>query len=153
VIGTTEKSTASTWTDDRVELLKQLWRTGGSASQIAQELGGVTRNSVIGKAHRLGLEGRKQNPSRNPLLILAKKARIMVTKPDNPAPLPSTTLTQPSGELVPFMKANSTTCRSVEGYGEDSQGRALAMFCPGPKGSEASFCDYHQALYYQKASR
>jgi GcrA cell cycle regulator len=46
------------WNDERVELLKKLWGEGLSASQIAGRLGGVTRNAVIGKVHRLGLSGR-----------------------------------------------------------------------------------------------
>ena len=46
------------WTDERVEMLRELWAKGLSASQIAVQLGGVTRNAVIGKAHRLGLESR-----------------------------------------------------------------------------------------------
>lgn len=51
------------WTDERVTLLKKLWLEGLSASQIAKQLGGVTRNAVIGKVHRLGLSGRA-TPSR-----------------------------------------------------------------------------------------
>ncbi|ODT89075.1 GcrA family cell cycle regulator [Phenylobacterium sp. SCN 70-31] len=48
-----------TWTDDRVETLRKLWKDGASASQIARDLGaGITRNAVIGKIHRLGLSGR-----------------------------------------------------------------------------------------------
>ncbi|MGB0411116.1 MAG: GcrA family cell cycle regulator [Pikeienuella sp.] len=46
------------WTDDRVEKLKAMWGEGQSASQIAKTLGGVTRNAVIGKVHRLGLSNR-----------------------------------------------------------------------------------------------
>jgi GcrA cell cycle regulator len=46
------------WTDERVETLKRMWGEGQSASQIAKELGGVTRNAVIGKVHRLGLSNR-----------------------------------------------------------------------------------------------
>ena len=46
------------WTDERVDLLKKMWGEGQSASQIAKELGGVTRNAVIGKVHRLGLSNR-----------------------------------------------------------------------------------------------
>ena len=46
------------WTDERVEALKVMWSEGKSASQIAKELGGVTRNAVIGKVHRLGLSNR-----------------------------------------------------------------------------------------------
>lgn len=47
----------SDWTDERVDLLKKLWADGQSCSYIAMELGGVTRNAVIGKVHRLGLGG------------------------------------------------------------------------------------------------
>ena len=46
------------WTDERIERLKKMWSQGATASQIADELGGVSRNAVIGKAHRLGLEQR-----------------------------------------------------------------------------------------------
>src|SRR5258706_12598398 len=53
--------TVLTWTDDRVEQLKKLWDSGLSASQIAAELGNVTRNAVIGKVHRLCLSGRPKS--------------------------------------------------------------------------------------------
>jgi GcrA cell cycle regulator len=46
------------WTDERIEQLKKMWANGATASQIADELGGVSRNAVIGKAHRLGLDAR-----------------------------------------------------------------------------------------------
>ena len=46
------------WTEERIEHLKKMWHDGATASQIADELGGVSRNAVIGKAHRLGLEQR-----------------------------------------------------------------------------------------------
>ena len=46
------------WTDERIDQLKKLWSDGATASQIADELGGVSRNAVIGKAHRLGLDAR-----------------------------------------------------------------------------------------------
>ena len=52
------------WTDEKVELLRQLWLDGRSASQISAALGqGLTRNAVIGKVHRLGLAGRAKTPS------------------------------------------------------------------------------------------
>lgn len=56
-------SEAGAWTEERVELLKKLWNDGLSASQIAGELGSVTRNAVIGKVHRLGLSGRAKSPA------------------------------------------------------------------------------------------
>ncbi len=67
------------WTDDRVEKLKKLWGEGQSASQIAKELGGVTRNAVIGKVHRLGLSNR--NTGAAPKAAAETKAK--------PAPKPA----------------------------------------------------------------
>jgi len=59
------------WTDERIETLRRLWAEGLSASQIATTLGGVSRNAVIGKIHRLGLSGRvkttKARPARSGL--------------------------------------------------------------------------------------
>ena len=46
------------WTEERIERLKSMWHEGATASEIADKLGGVSRNAVIGKAHRLGLEAR-----------------------------------------------------------------------------------------------
>lgn len=54
----------TTWTEERIERLKTLWSEGLSASQIASQLGGVTRNAVIGKVHRLGLSGRQRTSVR-----------------------------------------------------------------------------------------
>ncbi|EIZ80772.1 GcrA cell cycle regulator [Novosphingobium sp. Rr 2-17] len=74
------------WTDERIEKLTKMWEGGSTASQIADELGGVSRNAVIGKAHRLGLKARpspvkpNEKPARAPVPV-AKKPR-----PDTPAP-------------------------------------------------------------------
>lgn len=69
------------WTNERVELLKKLWGDGLSASQIAGELGGVTRNAVIGKVHRLGLSGRAKSSSSS-----AKPRRPRTAAPGTAAP-------------------------------------------------------------------
>src|SRR3954467_15102818 len=73
------------WTDERVELLKKLWQDGLSASQIAKQLGGVTRNAVIGKVHRLGLSGRAapSNPAR-PAFKAPRPARPVTSAPSAP---------------------------------------------------------------------
>jgi len=62
------------WTDERVELLKKLWAEGLSARQIADQLGGVTRNAVIGKVHRLGLSGRATTS--RPKTMRPRKKRV-----------------------------------------------------------------------------
>jgi GcrA cell cycle regulator len=68
------------WTDERVETLKKMWSDGQSASQIAKELGGVTRNAVIGKVHRLGLSNRvgagAEMPAATPASASASAARV-----------------------------------------------------------------------------
>ncbi|NOE18805.1 GcrA cell cycle regulator [Ruegeria atlantica] len=87
------------WTDERVELLKKMWGEGQSASQIAKELGGVTRNAVIGKVHRLGLSNRtagaspakvepKEKPAPAPKAE-AKPKPAPKTEPARPAPAPT----------------------------------------------------------------
>lgn len=76
------------WTEERVELLKKRWADGLSASQIAAELGGVTRNAVIGKVHRLGLSGRaKAAPS------AASRMRPKAAAPQQRRPQTQTTAT------------------------------------------------------------
>ena len=80
------------WTDDRVETLKRMWSEGASASQIAKELGGVTRNAVIGKVHRLGLSNRnadadaKPEPAKPEKPKAAKPEAAKTPEPKKPAP-------------------------------------------------------------------
>ena len=67
------------WTEERVSVLKKLWAEGHSASQIAKQLGGVTRNAVIGKVHRLGLSGRAtpSRPVKRPPRLARPKPRVL----------------------------------------------------------------------------
>lgn len=85
------------WTDERVELLKKMWGEGQSASQIAKELGGVTRNAVIGKVHRLGLSNRAGAGTG----AAAKPEPAKAPKPEaKPKPAPKAD-TRPKSEPVP----------------------------------------------------
>jgi GcrA cell cycle regulator len=88
------------WTDERVAVLKKLWLDGLSASQIAKQLGGVTRNAVIGKVHRLGLSGRA-TPS--------QPARPAFKAPRPPRPAP----TQPLIARRPIEQQPAATMSSV----------------------------------------
>ena len=72
------------WTDERVEVLKKMWGEGQSASVIAKELGGVTRNAVIGKVHRLGLSNRVTSTTAKPAAKEKAKAQVRA-KPAAPA--------------------------------------------------------------------
>ncbi len=138
------------WNPETEELLKRLWSEGQSAQKISDQIPGSTRNGVIGKKHRLGLENHKQAPPLNPVHIRAKRERVMTTKPTQ-APLHAPE--PPSGPGVPFLKANSTTCRSVEGYEVDENGHTLALFCSNPKSVESSFCPFHMGIYYRPVGR
>lgn len=73
------------WTDERVEILKKMWGEGQSASQIAKELGGVTRNAVIGKVHRLGLSNRAGSAGAK----AAAKEKAPKAQAKKPAPAPA----------------------------------------------------------------
>ena len=81
--------TGANWTEERVELLRKLWTDGLSASQIAAQMGGVSRNAVIGKVHRLKLSGRGKTTSSAPRV---KKAAAPVA--------PRSTTTRSSGGSV-----------------------------------------------------
>ncbi|MFC3167309.1 MULTISPECIES: GcrA family cell cycle regulator [Paracoccus] len=76
------------WTDERVETLKRMWAEGQSASAIAKELGGVTRNAVIGKVHRLGLSNRNDEPEPVPAPAPEPVAEKVVDRKPAPAPQP-----------------------------------------------------------------
>ncbi len=90
------------WTDDRVEILKKMWGEGKSASQIAKELGGVTRNAVIGKVHRLGLSNRATTTKAS-----TKKEPSKIKSTPTTVPVISTTeskITTPKATNIPPRK-------------------------------------------------
>lgn len=149
------------WTDERVELLKKLWSDGLSASQIAAELGGITRNAVIGKVHRLGLSGRaksasagapRQRKARSPAMLrigrgairgntaLAHAYEIEVeAEPeliDNIIPI---------GQRRTIMELTESTCRWPVG----DPGSADFFFCGGENANEMPYCAYHARVAYQ----
>jgi GcrA cell cycle regulator len=76
------------WTDERIDKLKTMWEKGMTASQIAEELGGVSRNAVIGKAHRLDLQSRPSPVKSNDEEKSAAK-KAAVAKAAKPAPRPA----------------------------------------------------------------
>ena len=84
------------WTEERIERLKKMWHDGATASQIAEELGGVSRNAVIGKAHRLGLEQRP-SPVRPGEEKDVKKPAPAAAAPKAAAPKADTPKAAPAG--------------------------------------------------------
>ncbi|MFA5966731.1 MAG: GcrA family cell cycle regulator [Sphingomonas sp.] len=79
------------WTDERIESLRKMWEAGQTASQIAEQLGGVSRNAVIGKAHRLGLQSRPSpvKPNDPAPKAAAPAAEPKPAPPPRPAPPPA----------------------------------------------------------------
>lgn len=86
------------WTDERVETLKRMWAEGQSASQIAKELGGVTRNAVIGKVHRLGLSNRVEGEEQP---AAAPAAPVVEPAPEPAAPAPAAETARPARPAAP----------------------------------------------------
>ncbi|WP_444463275.1 GcrA family cell cycle regulator [Rhodobacter capsulatus] len=88
------------WTDERVELLKKMWTEGQSASQIAKELGGVTRNAVIGKVHRLGLSNRVEGAAAPVAPVAAAPVKPAAPEPVAPAAAAAPPRVEPEPEPV-----------------------------------------------------
>ena len=133
------------WTEERIERLKKMWHDGATASQIADELGGVSRNAVIGKAHRLGLEQRPspvkpgeeekaKKPSPPPAAAAprptpkAEAPRPAEAAPPAPSPAPHR---QPSG---PRVSAHDLQYRSIGpgGFVRQGPGDQQAPIPPAP---------------------
>lgn len=140
------------WTDDRVEVLKRLWQEGLSASQIAKQLGGgVTRNAVIGKVHRLGLSGRAA-PSQ-PARVVAKAPRPRPAAAA-PAPRPQPIAAAPAFNPPRVLSEGPGTatvltlgmhmCKWPIGDPSD----ATFSFC-GRRASEGPYCGEHAQVAYQ----
>ncbi len=165
------------WTDERVELLKKRWADGLSASQIAAELGGVTRNAVIGKVHRLGLSGRAKPAASSVSRMRAKpagQARRPAPVPQRPqsfgvrgnvalaaapavaprpaaaprvAPLELVETTPLVCERVTIMELRENMCRWPLGDPSQQEFR----FCGGRSTPGQTYCAHHAQIAYQPA--
>lgn len=96
------------WTDERIDRLKALWLQGMTASQIADELGGVSRNAVIGKAHRLGLQSRP-SPVKHDEAETSEappKAKAKAAPDPAPAPPPAEARREPPRSAAPAKPAS-----------------------------------------------
>lgn len=154
-----------TWTDERVELLKKLWADGLSASQIAAELGGITRNAVIGKVHRLGLSGRAKSPSSSAPRQRKARAPSHLMRISRPAMRGNTALAHayeydvdpepevieniiPLGQRRALLELNEETCRWPIGDPATSD----FFFCGGKPIPGLPYCSYHSRVAYQPAA-
>ncbi|MEL6829508.1 MAG: GcrA family cell cycle regulator [Pseudomonadota bacterium] len=156
------------WTEERVEVLKKLWAEGHSASQIAKELGGVTRNAVIGKVHRLGLSGRAtpSRPVKRPPRLARPKPRVgndgavIAPKPVRPAAesvpltaeraalaaIPPQTLED--GAAATILTIRDSMCKWPIGDPADPK----FAFC-GRKSTSGPYCAEHAKLAFQPAKK
>lgn len=151
------------WTEERVEVLKKLWAEGHSASQIAKQLGGVTRNAVIGKVHRLGLSGRAtpSRPVKRPPRLARPKPRL---RPDGSVSAPVVTVDetrirrsdqqaiasalQPApvadGEAATILTLRDSMCKWPIGDPADPK----FAFC-GRKSDCGPYCSEHAKVAFQ----
>lgn len=136
------------WTDERVALLKKMWGEGKTAAEIAKELGGVTRNAVIGKAHRLKLSNRlspiQQNNKKPAAKPVEEKKPVAKKKAANDIALSDMNITGVSmGELKDKM------CRWPIGDPKDEDFR----FCGCQSIAGLPYCGEHSKIAYQAATR
>lgn len=158
------------WNDERVELLKKLWADGLSASQIANRLGGVTRNAVIGKVHRLGLSGRATTSRstaprvrrthvprapRQPQVIYATRGATAL-KPQFEEEAEPVIVAAPQEELVIPLHERATIltlkecmCRWPIG----DPGEEDFHFCGRRSATGMPYCEHHARKAYQPAQR
>jgi GcrA cell cycle regulator len=147
------------WTDDRVELLKTLWAEGLSAAQIANKMGGVTRNAVIGKVHRLGLSGRatpakpqrgctpsleRRGTSAAPKAARRPEVKSVIPEPEFIAPLVLDT-----GDRTTVTTIKNNMCKWPLG----DPAREDFHFCGQSTLSGKSYCAYHAHLAFQPPQR
>ena len=109
------------WTEERIDTLKKMWDSGLTATQIAEELGGVSRNAVIGKAHRLGLPARPSPVKPNEAKVAAEP---------KPAPAPRATAPAPAAP-APRAAAPAPAPESADGD-DDADTPAPAPKREGP---------------------
>ena len=136
------------WTEERIERLKKMWHDGATASQIADELGGVSRNAVIGKAHRLGLEQRpspvkpgeeKEVKKPAPVAAAPKAAPPKAEAPAAAKPTPAPAATHathaaPHAPTAPSRSAPEMQYRSIGpgGFIRQGPGEQQAPIPPAP---------------------
>nr|RAV93400.1 GcrA cell cycle regulator [Aerococcus urinae] len=143
------------WTDEGEETLKRLWADGLSAGQIAKRLGGVTRNAVIGKVHRLGLSGRV-TPSRPARPIPAPRPPradpVKIIRPPVEEPMPvmpqiAAALSEHTGGAPrAVIELRNRYCKWPIGSPEDEG----FHFCGAPRPSEAQpYCAAHARIAYE----
>ncbi len=136
------------WTEEKVNKLKELWGKGQTASQIAEIIGGISRNAVIGKAHRLNLSAKIKTRSstnfnnngivrdRNTKNNLSRKSRfksLLLDKNFEPA------------KNIQLEELNEHTCKYMEGHPDEVD----SSFCGRKTIEKFSYCPLHLMIVFQ----
>lgn len=147
------------WTDERVELLRKLWGEGLSASQIASQLGSISRNAVVGKVHRLKLSGRgrkwSQKPGRKPKpkpIETAKPEKLPVMEPppiameivERPIYRYEAEGNFPISRRLSLTELTDRTCKWPSGDPLTEE----FSFCGNGAGDAGPYCGFHSRLAY-----
>ncbi|MBB4567411.1 GcrA family cell cycle regulator [Rhizobium leucaenae] len=164
------------WTDERVEKLKKLWSEGLSASQIAAQLGGVSRNAVIGKVHRLSLPGRAKAGGAATAARAPKRNTSAPRAPNYASRVATRTVARQQGATMLKEEVEIDTVHEIE-YRPAANvvvpiSRRLGLteltertckwpvgdplkddfhFCGNDSPDSSPYCTYHQRLAYQPA--
>ena len=140
------------WTSEKVEKLKELWGKGNTASQIAQILGGVSRNAVIGKAHRLNLSAKiktRQSPLKNGgNERISSNTQSYINKKIRRNKFKSLLLDskfEPAKNLS-LEDLNEQTCKYMEGHPDEES----SSFCGRKTVEKFSYCPLHLMIIYQE---
>lgn len=142
------------WTDERVSLLKKLWSEGRTAAEIAKELGGVTRNAVIGKAHRLKLSNRvspiQQNNPKKPVVVKPAERKIEKQVMALPVAKPLEVRREKDADsLFSLLDLKPRMCRWPVGDPHDEN----FGFCGEEVILGLPYCCEHAKMAYQAATR
>ncbi len=135
------------WTEEKVEKLKELWGKGNTASQIAEIIGGISRNAVIGKAHRLNLSAKIIKRSKSSLSKNISFERKNVQRKSRKFKFRSLLLDknfEPAKNLN-LEELTETTCKYMEGHPSDSN----SSFCGRKTVEKFSYCPLHLILVFQ----
>lgn len=135
----------SVWTEERTEIAKRLWFSGHSASKIADTLGGITRNAVIGKMNRIGaIKLKKERKPYKPKVVKipAEVREVVELEPRAPRRMPREALPPEPPRpdtLVSFDDLTEKTCRFIYGDVRDPD----HGFCPCERVAGSSYCAGH----------